>query len=306
VQHVPISAPSDPPDDQPRLSSWTIWLERRWRVEWSPEVYDQYGLPRGSSPPTNENYFALVHPSDANLAAREFRQMLAEGKQRSWRFRILRPDGTMRHILTTAVPTMPPGGGGYVRGVDQDVTDLVDDDALFDRERAFRFVADNVRDVVFCCTAKGRFEFVSRSVRNLLGYSPEELIGRPVLELVHPEDNARVSGRFADQVARKQSENKVQWEYRLVRKDGSAVWIESAPRLVFDSNDRLVGWVDVTRDITERRASDERIHHMARHDALTGLPNRIVLDERLEAELAGNGEGPTVAVLCLDLDRSRL
>ncbi|MDQ3079052.1 MAG: EAL domain-containing protein [Pseudomonadota bacterium] len=303
MQHVPVSAPSHPLDDQPRLAAWTIWLERPWRVEWSPEVYDQYGLPRGSSPPTNENYFALVHPSDTNLSAREFRQMLAEGKQRSWRFRIIRQDGKIRHILTTAVPTMPPGGGGYVRGVDYDVTDLIDDDALFERERAYRFVADNVRDVVFRCSDKGRVEFVSKSVRNLLGFSPEELIGRPVSELLHPGDVAEAGRRFADQVARKRSSNKIHWEHRLLRKDGTAVWIECAPRLVFDSNARLIGWVDVIRDITARRASDQRIHHMARHDALTGLPNRIVLDERLEAELAGNGEGPTVAVLCLDLDR---
>jgi diguanylate cyclase (GGDEF)-like protein/PAS domain S-box-containing protein len=301
VQHVPISAPSQPLDDQPRLASWTIWVGHPWRVEWSPEVYDQYGLPRDSAPPTNENYFALVHPSDANLVAREFRQTLAGGKQRSWRLRIIRPDGEIRHLLTTVMPTTPPGGGTYLRGVDCDVTDLVDDDALFDSERAFRFVADNVRDVVFRCSAKGEVEFVSKSVRNLLGYSPEELVGRPVSELIHPDDVVQAGKLLADQVARKRSSNKAQWEHRLIRKDGSSVWIECAPRLVFDSNDRLIAWVDVIRDITERRASDQRIHHMARHDALTGLPNRIVLDERLEAELAANG--PTVAVLCLDLDR---
>lgn len=63
------------------------------------------------------------------------------------------------------------------------------------------------------------------------------------------------------------------------------------------------GWLATHEDITERQRSEERIAHMARHDALTDLPNRILLRERLDHELKRVKRGECVAVLCLDLDQ---
>ncbi len=63
------------------------------------------------------------------------------------------------------------------------------------------------------------------------------------------------------------------------------------------------GWVDVLEDITERRQNEAKIAHMALHDALTGLPNRMLLCERLEQALNTARRGENVVVLCLDLDR---
>jgi len=63
------------------------------------------------------------------------------------------------------------------------------------------------------------------------------------------------------------------------------------------------GWLATHEDITERQRTEERIVHMARHDALTDLPNRVLLRERLEHELKRVKRGEMLAVLCLDLDR---
>ena len=63
------------------------------------------------------------------------------------------------------------------------------------------------------------------------------------------------------------------------------------------------GWLSTHEDITERQRTEERIVHMARHDALTDLPNRVLLRERLEHELKRVKRGEMLAVLCLDLDR---
>ena len=63
------------------------------------------------------------------------------------------------------------------------------------------------------------------------------------------------------------------------------------------------GWLATHEDITERRCAEERIGHMARHDALTDLPNRTLLRERLEHELKRVKRGERLAVLCLDLDQ---
>jgi diguanylate cyclase (GGDEF)-like protein len=62
------------------------------------------------------------------------------------------------------------------------------------------------------------------------------------------------------------------------------------------------GWLSTHEDITERQSAEERIGHMARHDALTDLPNRVLMRERLEHELKRVKRGENLAVLCLDLD----
>jgi len=62
------------------------------------------------------------------------------------------------------------------------------------------------------------------------------------------------------------------------------------------------GWLATHEDVTERRRSEQKIAHMARHDALTDLPNRVLLRERLEHELKRVKRGESLAVLCLDLD----
>jgi diguanylate cyclase (GGDEF)-like protein len=63
------------------------------------------------------------------------------------------------------------------------------------------------------------------------------------------------------------------------------------------------GWVATHEDVTERRRAEDRIRHMARHDALTDLPNRVLFKERIEEVLRHVPRGETAAVLCLDLDR---
>src|SRR6516225_8124774 len=62
------------------------------------------------------------------------------------------------------------------------------------------------------------------------------------------------------------------------------------------------GWLATHEDITERRRAEQKIAHMARHDALTDLPNRVLLRERLEHELKRVKRRESLAVLCLDLD----
>jgi len=79
-------------------------------------------------------------------------------------------------------------------------------------------------------------------------------------------------------------------------------------RSIAVSQSRVVGggWVATYEDVTERRATEKRLAHMARHDQLTGLPNRLYLAEYLPALVAGSLNDDTIALLCIDLDRFKM
>ena len=121
--------------------------------------------------------------------------------------------------------------------------------------------------------------------------------GERIPDLIHPEDRQRVwdwmnavmSGR----------EQAMRTDHRIVRPDGEVRHVHQQVERVCDDTGRVRRIVGIVLDITERKRMEEALRHQATHDALTGLPNRVLLDERLGAALAA---GP-LALLLLDLDR---
>jgi len=95
------------------------------------------------------------------------------------------------------------------------------------------------------------------------------------------------------------------FEYPITGPDGETIWMESSGNPVYDSNGVFQGYRGTTRNITRRKLDETQIAFMARHDALTGLPNRVCFAERLKQALAENS-GRGVAVLSMDLDRFKM
>jgi diguanylate cyclase (GGDEF)-like protein/PAS domain S-box-containing protein len=132
----------------------------------------------------------------------------------------------------------------------------------------------------------------------LAGVDREELIGRPSLRLLHPEDRALVRSWLRKLAL--DSAEAVTGERRIVRPDGSVAWVQSSmARLPGEPPTYVVHLVDVT----ERRETEARLAHQALHDPLTALPNRALLFDRLaQAVRAAVRGGDGVTVLYLDLD----
>lgn len=165
----------------------------------------------------------------------------------------------------------------------------------------FRLLAENSTDTIVRGDLDGVRLYVSPSVRNLLGYEPEELTGRRALEITHPED----AEAFRDAL-RPLLEGRVESvvsEQRQRRRDGRWIWLEALVKLTRDEAGRPDGYVASVRDITRRKEAEARLAHGASHDVLTDLPNRALLHERLAQELSrARREGSRFALLALDLD----
>src|SRR3954470_1552318 len=171
-------------------------------------------------------------------------------------------------------------------------------------EERFQSLARNAFELVTVTDAKGVILYESPALERVLGYTPEQRLGRNGIEFIHPDDR----GRTVDILTRAIDTPGVptQMEIRGRRADGEWRWLEVwVTNLLGDPSVR--GIVANQRDITERRAFQEQLTRQAYHDALTGLPNRALFQSRLEVALArASRRQRTIAVLFVDLDRFKV
>jgi len=160
----------------------------------------------------------------------------------------------------------------------------------------FQFLAEQSRDVIIRSEMDRVLQYVSPSSFNVLGWKPEEMIGRIVDEFILPEDLpilVAVIARGGDHST-----------MRMLRKDGSTVWIENRAQTLHDSvTGEPSGWVVTLRDITERKRLEDALEVLALTDGLTGLANRRAFDEALEREWRRTlRDGTKISLLLLDVD----
>lgn len=141
--------------------------------------------------------------------------------------------------------------------------------------------------------------FANEAMARLSGYSSGELNGKPFIDLVHPDQRAAIIDKHFRRLAGEQFENR--YETSIITAGGVRHEVELAVALV--KNGENIQTVVVVRDITQRKALQDNLHHMAHHDELTSLPNRALFFDRLERALAdARRHGSEFALLFIDLD----
>ena len=171
----------------------------------------------------------------------------------------------------------------------------------------FRELADRTTDVVLLCDLGGVIRYASRAVTGY-GYTPESLLGTPLADLLHPED--RSGGTRAVRRAVTDAANRVgRYPCRVRAADGTWRHVESTVSR-FREPGGPAQLLVTARDVSAQVALRRQVTHLTFHDGLTGLPNRVYVEQRVR-EAAGPGEEaaagravPIVAgVILLDLDR---
>ena len=180
--------------------------------------------------------------------------------------------------------------------------------ALADRSRAlsesdarFRALAESTSDLVCLHTPDGVYQYASPSVRRLLGYEPDELVGTHPIDYIHPDQRAHVERRF--HIHTVAGSKPVEFSYRIRRRGGAYTWFETVITPIVSSNGQVVQLQSSSRDITERKRTEEELVRLAFHDELTGLPNRALALDRIGQALAvSRRTNQAVGVLFIDLD----
>ena len=155
--------------------------------------------------------------------------------------------------------------------------------AYNEKSKMLKTITDNMIDQVALTDPMGNFTYVAKS-HSILGYELDSLIGKNVMELVHPEDIPNIEKRLVEFVEKRLESEKV--EYRIRCKDGTYLWWETIGNLIIE-DDEVKGIVFSSRDITKQRKYRERIKSLSFQDHLTGLYNRRYFEielKRLDAE----------------------
>ena len=173
-------------------------------------------------------------------------------------------------------------------------------------EEFFRNAFDHAATGMALADDSGRWVKTNRALCELLGYAEAELLQIASESITRPEDLEKE--RAAVEELKSGRVDRHQLEMRYVHKDGHAVWALVTKSLVRDERGRPQTLISQIQDVTERKQAEDRLRHQSLHDALTGLPNRLFLDQRLRRGIERANQDPDfrLAVLFLDLDRFKL
>ena len=249
------------------------------------------------------SFFDLIHPDDL-----KFLIDVATTFVRDKNARILQSEVRLRHrdgnwrifeVTASSLINNTKIEGGIVNL--RDITERKQmEKTLRQSEEKYRTILENIQEGYFEVDLAGNFTFFNDSLCRNLGYSKEELMGMNNRQYTDKEHSKKLFQAF----------NKVyntgeptEFDWQIIRKDETKRYVEASVLLQKDSSGKPTGFRGIVHDVTERKQTEQQLNHMATHDVLTGLPNRMLFIDRLEVALAQSKRNRhKLAVLMLDLD----
>src|ERR1700683_3925864 len=179
------------------------------------------------------------------------------------------------------------------------------EDALYvEKERAV-VTLNSIGDAVLCTNISGNITYLNIVAEKMTGWPRKEAIGKPLAEVFRIIDGGtRQTARDPMEMAGEQNETVgLTINCVLIRRDGHESAIEDSAAPIHDRSGRVIGAVIVFHDVSAARAMSLQMTHTAHHDVVTGLPNRLLLNDRITQSIAlAHRQSRPFAVLFLDLD----
>jgi diguanylate cyclase (GGDEF)-like protein/PAS domain S-box-containing protein len=211
-------------------------------------------------------------------------------------------DGTERHISISGDPVFDASGAfkGY-RGVGTDITARKrSQQALRDSAAQLRLFADNIPAMTASFDENLRYLFANKLFADHFGFAMADIVGKHLREIVGEDAYSEVKGHFA----RVLQGHPVTYQriHRLQNGESRHLEVKLLPH--FGAQGKVLGCFAVVTDVTEHKLAQERIQRVAHHDSLTGLPNRLLFNDRLDQAISlAKRKSRQCALLYLDLDK---
>ena len=169
---------------------------------------------------------------------------------------------------------------------------------------AFRALVQHSQDIITVHDRQGLTLYESPSTARILGYPPGALIGRFPFDSIHPKDVARARVAFAKLLQGEGSAGPIEFRFRHAQ--GHWIHLEALGNNLME-HPGIHGVVLTSRDVSERKKAEKRAEYLSQHDVLTGLPNRVLMQDRLHQAISqARRNGGLVALMFIDLDRFKM
>lgn len=247
-----------------------------------------------------------VHPEDRHLVEAAFAQIQRRPEEAiSLVYRHHHADGRFRWVEAWLCNKIAdPQIGGIVINM-RDVTSRVESDrALQESRERYRAIVETAQEGIWVASPQGRTLYANQMMANIAGRSIEDLYARRVQDLLDVDDAAMLSRRLLEGRAAGTEE----YEVHLPHPDGTSRCLKVCSSPLRDAEGEFVGSLGMVSDVTELKRVERALRRQALYDRVTRLPNRTLLQDRLEQAKERHARGVTdsVAVLFLDVDQFKL
>ena len=280
------------------FGSWD-WDLTKNEISLSEEIYRIFGLTPEKFGGSYEEFVALIVPEDRDTVKSSVTRVLSKNLPFELNYRVMRPDGMVRVIQSQGEVYFDERGRPQrMAGTVHDVTET----KKAEEERSkLSMAVEQASDWVMITDKQGTIEYVNPAVTATTGYVREDLIGKsPALF-----KSGKLDPNFYQELWETISSGNT---YRNIftnrKKNHELFHLDMTITPLRDNQGALTHYLATAKDITQQLDLEERLNHLAYYDALTGIPNRNLANDRLKQALArAEANKKVVAILFLDLDR---
>jgi diguanylate cyclase (GGDEF)-like protein/PAS domain S-box-containing protein len=273
-----------------------IYFNQRWM--------DYTGLTIEES--LGERWIKPFHPDDQKRAVDAWETATRTGAKYMVECRLRRSDGVYRWWLIRGV-RQQDAEGTILKwfGTCTDIHDLkMIEEALFLEKESAQVRLNSIGESVFCTDISGNVSFLNSAAEKMTRWSCAEAVGRPLAQVLRIKSaNRELTPNPAELAVSQNCIVHLASDCIFGRRDGFEIPIEGSIAPIHNREGLATGAVVVIRDVSASRAMALQMTHLAEHDPLTGLPNRLLLNDRVKQAIAlAPRHKKQVALLFLDLD----
>ena len=244
----------------------------------------------------------VAHPDDRKMIVEAAISAVESRELNTIEYRIVTANGETKWVWGQSQVVVDEDSDAVIalEGFVSDITERKRaEQALAESEERHRDLFENARDAMFTYNLRGRMISGNRRVTELTGYTNEEFLTLNLGQVIATDYHLLA----AEALKRVFNGDSAPYELEIRAKDGRRIPLEITARIILGKRGEPKTVQAIGRDITERKQAEETIRRLAYHDALTGLPNRALFEDRLLVALAqARRQGEMLAVLFLDLD----
>lgn len=284
-----------------KIGSWE-WNMQSDKVIWSDQVYRILGLEPHSFPASFSALVNAVADEDRVAVSAAYARTLEHGEPLDIEHAMLCTRDEVVYVHQQAHLEYDGQGRPYrLAGTIQDVSERSKAEA---KMRKLSGAIAQIADSVMITNESGIIEYVNTAFEKMTGYSHSEVVGRSASILKTDRQSDAFYQRLWRTITRGEVFNDVMANRK---KNGDIYYEEKTITPQVGQAGTITHYISTGRDITERVAAQDKVQYLVHHDTLTGLPNRVLLQDRLEQAITRTRwRGREVAVVALDIDRFNL